>query len=242
MIIDINTRIGRHPIHEFEQSPEKLIEIMDEHGISRSFLLPFATMKIKENNEKIAKAVEEYSDHFTGFACINPLAENAIKEVEHAVSIGLKGVMLDPEFHKFMSRGLSNVEKLMVPCMDHSLPVLFNTENIRYARPEPYYKGMNQLAFKFPDVRMVVNKNWPRLAELLRWHHNLIVYTGGHHGVPGVVPIVEELGPTRICLGSESPVNHPALTIRDINVKKIAPEYRELILGKNAERLFKDLL
>jgi len=210
VIIDIHTRIGQHPLHEFKQTPEELLAIMDEHGIDKSFLLPFPTIvKVKENNDMIAKAVKEHPDRFIGLAGIDPSAEDVLEEV--------------PERAK------------------HRLPVLFNTENIRYAPYEPYYKGLDQLAFKFPDVRLIVNKRWPRLAELMRIHRNIIVYTAGHHNVPGIIPFIEELGPTRMCLGSESPVNHPALIIRDIKTKKIAPVYRELILGKNAERLFKDL-
>ena len=39
---------------------------------------------------------------------------------------------MDPEFHRVVGRDASNprVEELMVPCMDHGLPVLFNTQNI----------------------------------------------------------------------------------------------------------------
>mgnify|MGYP002725646935 CR=1 FL=1 len=217
------------------------MELMDEHGIDMSFLLPFPTMKTRENNDMIAEAVKEHPDRFIGFACIDPTAKDARDELKRSVSLGLKGIMLDPEYHKFFGRNMSTVEVLMVLCMEHGLPVLFNTENIVSRGGEQYYKSLDQLAFKFPDIRMIVHLRWPRIGELMRSHQNIILYTGGHHNTPGPIPRIEEVGPTRICLGTESPVNHPALTIRDIRAKKIDPVFRELILGKNAERLFKDL-
>jgi predicted TIM-barrel fold metal-dependent hydrolase len=149
--------------------------------------------------------------------------------------------MLDPEYHKFFRVNMSRVEVLMVSCMEHDLPVLFNTENIVSRGSDSYFKALDQLAFKFPDIRMIVHLRWPRIGELMRAHRNIILYTSGHHNTPGPIPHIAEVGPARICLGTESPVNHPALTIRDIRAKKIDPVFRELILGKNAERLFKDL-
>ena len=242
MIIDILTRIGHHPLHEFSQSPEELLAIMDEHGIDKSFLMPFPSMTVKQNNDMIAEAVKKHPDRFIGFMCIDPGMEGALEEVERCVAMGLKGVMVDPEFHRAFGRDMSGLETLMVPCMDHNLPVLFNTENVYYSANQMFYKGLDKLAFKFPDVRLVVHFRCPRVDELLRAHRNIILYTGGHHNTPGPIPFIEECGPTRLCLASESPVVHPALTVRDIRAKKIAPVYRELILGKNAERFFKDLL
>ena len=242
MIIDILTRVGHHPLHEFSQSPEELLAIMDEHGIDKSFLMPFPSMKVKQNNDLIAETVKEHSNRFVGFMCIDPNMVDALKEIERCVAMGLKGVMIDPEFHRAFGRDVSHLEMLMVPCMNHNLPVLFNTENIHYSGNPTFFRGLDRLAFKFPDVRLVVHFRWPRVEELLRAHRNIILYTGGHHNTPGPIPFIEEAGPTRLCLGSESPVIHPALTVRDIQAKKIYPVYRELILGKNAERLFKDLL
>ena len=242
MIVDIHARIGQHPLHEFKQEPGELIDIMDKYGIDKSFLLPFPTMDIKKNNDLIAKAVETYRDRLIGFAGFNPTTDDAADEIERAVKIGLKGIMFDPEFHKQSFRNISKVELLMVTCHEHNLPVLINTENIAIlTRQKLYHSMLDRLAFKFPEIRFVVSFRWPRIEELMRNHKNIILYTGGHHNTPGIIPMLEEIGPMRICMGTESPVNHPALTIKDLRVKKIEEKYRDLILGNNAERIFKDL-
>ena len=242
VIVDIFVRIGHHPLHEFRQTPEELIAVMDKHGINKTFVHPFPTMKISENNDLVAKVAAQHPDKLTGFMGVNPSADNSLEEVERAVSLGLKGIMVDVEFHPVFGRNLSKLETLMVPCMDYGLPVLLNTENIHIlTRPDPYFNGLDQLAFKFPDVRLIVNQYWPRIGALMREHGNIILYTGGHHNTPGTIPRLNEVGPTRICLGTESPVNHPALFIKDLRLKKIPDVYRKMILGKNAERLFSDL-
>ena len=84
MIIDIHTRIGRHPIHGFKQEPETLLKIMEENDIAKSFLLPFPIMKIKENNDLIVKAVKENPDRLVGFAGIDPSDDDAQDELDRA--------------------------------------------------------------------------------------------------------------------------------------------------------------
>jgi predicted TIM-barrel fold metal-dependent hydrolase len=243
MIIDIHARIGRHPIHEFKQNTDQLLKIMKENNISKTFLLPFPTMKIKENNDLIVNAVKKNPDKLVGFAGVDPSEDDAEKELERVAELGLKGLMLDPEFHKTSFRMINTVEELMVTCLEYNWPVLINTENIStLTRQKPYYQALDDLAFKFPKIRFIVSFRWPRIDELIRIHQNIYLYTGGHHNVPGILPTLKEIGPLRICLGTESPVNHPALTILDLRSKKMPTKYRELILGKNAERIFGDLL
>jgi predicted TIM-barrel fold metal-dependent hydrolase len=200
-------------------------------------------MKIKENNNLIAAALKTNPDRFIGFAGINPVAEDAQEELDRVQDLGFKGLMIDPEFHKSSFRSLSKVEELMVSCVYNKMPVLFNTDNIStQTRWKPFYVSLDTLAFKFPSVRFIVSFRWPRVDELMRTHENIYLYTGGHHNTPGIIPILKQVGPLRICMGTESPVNHPGLTIMDLRYKKIPELYRELIMGKNAKRIFKDLI
>ena len=245
MIVDIHAHMGHHPLQDFKQEPEDILAVMEKYEISRSFILPFPSMKIKTVNDSVAAFVKEHPGRLTGFAVIDPAADDALEEVERIASLGLKGVMLDPEFHGIFRRQ-EKVEELMVPCMDNRLPILFNTLNIEVGEGsrmgrEPYYNGLNSLAFKFPDIRFVVSPFWPRIKDLMRQYPNIFIDSGGRNGISGAVRLASEVGPTRICFGSESPQNHPALGIKAIRTMKMAPIYRELLLGKNAKRIFRDL-
>jgi predicted TIM-barrel fold metal-dependent hydrolase len=245
MIIDIHAHIGHHPIQDFKQDGKEILDAMEKYGISRSFILPFPTMKISKINDSVAAFVNEHNNVLTGFAVIDPAADDALDEVKRIAGLGLKGVMLDPEFHGIFRRQ-EKVEELMIPCMDLNLPVLFNTLNIEVGEGfrmgrEPYYNGLNSLAFKFPDIRFVVSPFWPRIKDLMRQYTNIIVDSGGRNGISGAVRLASEVDPTRICFGSESPQNHPALGVKAIRTMKLSPVYRELLLGKNAKRIFGDL-
>ena len=245
MIIDIHAHLGHHPLQDFKQTPEDILGDMETFGISRSFILPFPSMKIKTVNDAVAAFVKEQPDRLTGFGVIDPSADDALEEVGRIASIGLRGVMLDPEFHGVFRR-LAKVEELMVPCMDNGLPVLFNTLNIEVGEGarmgrEPYYLGLNSLAFKFPDVRFLVSPYWPRIKELMRQYPNVFIDSGGRNGISGAVRLAAEMGPTRVCFGSESPQNHSGLGVQAIRTMKMSPVYRELLLGKNAARIFRDL-
>ena len=245
MIVDIHAHIGHHPLMDFKQTPEKILSDMEKYGIDVSFVMPFPSMKIKAVNDRIAAVVKEHPDRLIGFGCVDPNADDALEEVERIVSLGLKGVMLDPEFHRVFGMN-PKTDELMVPCMDNNLPVLFNNPNSETGESESmgretYYNGLNQLAYKFPEVRLVVNTFWPRIRELMRVHRNIVIDTGGRNGITSGVGLVKDLGPTRICFGSESPQNHPGLGVKEISTLKLAPVYRELLLGKNAKRIFRDL-
>jgi predicted TIM-barrel fold metal-dependent hydrolase len=245
MIVDIHAHIGHHPIMDFKQRPEEVLDIMDKFCIETTFMMPYPSMKINKINDHVAEAVKTNADRLIGFACIDPSADDVLEEVERIAGLGLKGIMLDPEFHHVFW-GNARTEELMVPCMDYGLPVLFNTPNIEVGESESmgrdiYFKGLNSLALKFPQVRFLVSPFWPRIKELLREHKNIIIDTGGRNGVSGAFRLAREIGPTLICFGSESPQNHPALGIKEIRTRKLASVFKDLILGKNAKRIFRDL-
>jgi predicted TIM-barrel fold metal-dependent hydrolase len=246
MIVDIHTHIGHHPLMDFKQEPEEILRDMEKYGIDVSIVMPFPSMKVQEVNDQISAVVQDHPDKLIGFGCINPTVDDARDEIARIVSMGLKGVMLDPEFHHIFGRGRSKLEELMVPCMENKLPVLFNNPNSETGESESmgretFYNGLNQLAYKFPEVRLVVNTFWPRIKELVKVHRNIIIDTGGRNGITSGVGLVKDIGLTRICFGSESPQNHPGLGVKEIRTITLAPVYRELLLGKNAKRLFADL-
>ena len=253
MIVDIHAHIGHHPLMDFKQTTEEVINVMEKYGIDISFVMPFPSMKNQTVNDAIAEAIKEHQGRLIGFANIDPGADDAAEEIERIVSIGLKGGMMDPEFHRVVGRDAPNpkVEELMVPCMDHNLPVLLNTPNIETSDhasyivggiSEPYFKSLDQLALKFPDVRLIVNPHWHRIRELMREHPNIYVDTGGRNGLGSGVRIAQDTAPTRVCFGSESPQNHPGLGIKNIRTLKVPQVYKDLVLGRNAERIFGDLL
>jgi predicted TIM-barrel fold metal-dependent hydrolase len=254
MIVDIHAHIGHHPIHEFDQEPEELLAVMDKYEIERTFVFPFPSMKMKKVNDSVAEAVKHHPNRFIGFACIDPSSEDAVKEVSRAVDVGLKGIMLDPEFHNVFGRRplyTPQIDDILARCVEHGLPVLFNTPNIEVGESasymfggtfECYYRGLKNLVPRFPEVRFIVNSIWPMVTELMNEYPNIIIDTGGQNGISQALHLrIQDVGPMRICFGSESPQNHQAIGMKYIKYMTMKPLFREMVLGRNAERIFKDL-
>lgn len=129
MIVDIHAHIGHHPLMDFKQEIDEVLEVMDKFGLDKTFIHPFPSMKPSKVNEMVAKAVKKDPERLVGFACINPSDDVCLTEIKKSVELELKGVMMDLEFHRVI-RNFSKVEELMVLCMEHKLPVLLNTPNI----------------------------------------------------------------------------------------------------------------
>ena len=94
---------------------------------------------------------------------------------------------------------------------------------------------------RFPEVRTMVDLFWPGIIELCQKHPNLYVDSAGA-SAGRVSSLVAELGATRLLYGSSSPRYHTGNHKQTIEWSKITPYQRKLVLGGNAERIFKDLL
>ena len=53
MIIDVHAHLGHHSLQDFKQGPEEILGDMETYGITRSFVLPFPSMKIKTVNDSV---------------------------------------------------------------------------------------------------------------------------------------------------------------------------------------------
>ena len=71
-------------------------------GISRFVLLPVATKpdQVSHINDFIADEVSAHNE-FYGFGTLHPDCENILKETEHIISLGLKGIKLHPDTQQF---------------------------------------------------------------------------------------------------------------------------------------------
>ena len=91
MIVDVHAHIGHHPLMDFKQTPEEVLDAMDRFGIDVTFVMPFPSMKTKAVNDAIAETVKKNPGRLVGFACIDIMADDAPEEIERIVGLGLKG-------------------------------------------------------------------------------------------------------------------------------------------------------
>ena len=251
MIIDIHAQLGRHPLFEFEQTLDEVLLNMERYGIDRTFLHPVPRMRFQEANDTVAKAVEQHPDKFVGFFNVNPMDPKALEEFDRASSLGLKGLMLDLEFHYSMENPMPPGDRYLPPILEiaeeSNLPVLISSPNIRVGSLTSEHealqlrRGLDELMGRFPGVRMMVDWFWPGITELCKGHPNLYVDTAGA-GAGRIMQLASRLGATRQLFGSNSPRYYPGNHMKTIKWARLNLGQKELILGGNAERIFKDLL
>jgi predicted TIM-barrel fold metal-dependent hydrolase len=233
----------------FEQTLDEIISEMQEYNIDKTFLSYAPKMRFKEANDEVAEAVKKYSDKLIGFFNINPNDPEALPEIDRAISLGLKGLMLDPEFHFLMQRPLTPGNPFMPPIFEKAselgFPILICIPNIRVGHEHNnailMHRALDELMSRFPDVRTMVDLFWPGIVELCKKHPNLHVDSAGA-SAGRISDLVAELSATRLLFGSNSPRYHTGNHKQTIEWSKITPYQRKLILGGNAERIFKDLL
>ena len=249
MIIDVHSQLGKHPLFMFEQTLDDILTEMTQYGIDKTFLSSAPKMRFKEANNRVAEAVKKHPDKLVGFFNLNPNDPEALPEIDRALDMGFKGLMLDPEFHFSMQRPITPGNRLLPPifekAVEHRFPILICIPNIRVGHGSDnalqMYKGLDELMSRFPEVRTMVDLFWPGIVELCRKHPNLYVDSAGA-SAGRISDLVAELGATRLLFGSSSPRYHTGNHKQTIEWSKITPYQRKLILGGNVERVLKDLL
>ncbi len=249
MIIDVHSQLGKHPLFMFEQTIEDVLSEMKQYEIDKTFLSSAPKIRFKEANDRVIKVVKKHPDKLIGFFNLNPNDPEALPEIDRALKMGFKGLMLDPEFHFSMERPLTPGNRLLPPifekAVEHNFPVLICIPNIRVGHSHDnalqLHKGLDELMSRFPEVRTMVDLFWPGIIELCKQHSNLLVDTAGA-SAGRISSLVAELGATRILFGSSSPRYHTGNHKLTVEWSKITPYQRKLILGGNAERIFKDIL
>jgi|Deesub1362B_J571_1020462.scaffolds.fasta_scaffold00074_20 hypothetical protein len=119
-----------HPAFDMKQKPidaaQKLLEWMDNEGISISVVLPVAPYI---SNDYIAELVNSEPKRLIGFASVVPNpADKAIEELECAINdLNLKGLKLHPDMQGFCLRHphvwkvLKVAGKLKIPVLIHAM-------------------------------------------------------------------------------------------------------------------------
>jgi len=141
---------------------------MDVAGIEKAVLLPIACGRARKDpvgsNEQVAELCG-MSDRFIGFASVDPMAPNAPKELESAVTgLGLKGLKLDAALQDFDLND-SAVFEVYEAAASLRIPVLIHT-GMSWAPETPLERGQPLLLEKairrFSGLRFVLaHWGWP---------------------------------------------------------------------------------
>ncbi len=214
-------------------------------GIDRYIVQSVATTpkQVKSINEFIANSVLEHPDILTGLGTLHPDSDDISGDIEHLIELGLKGVKLHPDIQRFKIDDYRCL-KIYEKCEEKSLPILMHTGDDRYDfsntnRLIPIldiYTGLTVIGAHFGGYSL-----WEKATEVLAGRPNIFVDCSS--SLPFLkketaVELIRKYGADRVLFGSDYPLWSPAKELESFMSLDLTDTERELILHKNAEKLF----
>ncbi|MBI3043374.1 MAG: amidohydrolase [Betaproteobacteria bacterium] len=234
-----------------ERSIDLLIQEMDQAQVTLG-VAPgrtggvFGTM----SNDDLTQLIKNYPGRFAGFAGIDPVnRKRAIQEIDRAMQIGLKGVVLEPGLsHAPMHIDDARVYPLYAHCEDRGIPVLLMAggnagPDCSYSSPE----HIDRVARDFPDLVLISGHgNWPWVGEIIHVcyrrpnvHLSPDTYMFGMPGARDYVDAVNGFLSNRFLFGTAYPFVSLKSAVDRFLQLGIKEEFLDDVLYANAARILR---
>jgi predicted TIM-barrel fold metal-dependent hydrolase len=239
---------------------DKLKNIMKECKIDKAVsFAPFSewvSAKIGDPNDWLAKELPSYPE-IIGFACINPLSENSIEQLEKAWRQNLLGVKLHPPIQKFRLNDKS-VFRFYNKAQELGMILDFHLGVHGWRLLEYHPLLLDDVAYNFPRLKIIVEhvggRNFYNEAVALMLNNENVyagissvlneeIHKAWYIGEDKVEELCRLIGEDRLIYGTDFPYNDSEYIKKDI--KKIlelnlTATAKEKILGENLARILKE--
>jgi len=225
---------------------EELVRVHKEAGIDFALVQSAATVphQVESINAFIAAEVNKYPEHFVGFGTLHPDSENTEKELEHLISLGLRGVKIHNDFIR-VAVDDPRMEKIYRLCASAHLPILLHTGDDRYDFTNP--NRMEKVLKSNPDLAVIGAhfggySVWDEACARLAKYENFMVDCSSSTAY--ITPekgreLVHRYGAERVMFGSDFPYNLPADELKRTVALELDDRELALVLGENARRFLK---
>lgn len=242
-----STNIGRfYGLNmEFDGSVNTLMKLYKRVGVNGCLVQSVATVpaQVEHINDFIAQSVRDNPDMFVGFCSLHPeMEKKAIRaEIDRAMSMGLKGIKLHPDFQKFKIDDKSVYS--IYEAAEGRLPILFHTGDKRFDYSSP--KQLANALKDFPKL-VVIGAHfggWSQWGEGEKYlADNPNVYVDTSSSLYAVSPeqareYIFAFTPDRVMFGTDYPMWNVENEIKNIEKLKLSESDREKIMYKTAYKL-----
>lgn len=229
----------------FDGSVKSLIELIDKNKVDKCLVHSVATTpaQVESINNFIARSVAEHPDRFVGFCSLHPsLTKKEIQaEIDRAISLGLKGIKLHPDFQEFY---IDDSEAYNIyEAAEGRLPILFHTGDFRYEWSSP--RRLANVIKDFPKLVAIGAhfggwSEWDNGEKYLADCPNVYVDTSS--SLYGVTPAkareyINAFGADRVMFGTDYPMWSVEDELKRMAQIDLTDDEREKIMYKNACRL-----
>jgi len=240
-VAGIGSFYGSLEMH-MDGTSQTLIKQGEAAGIGRFLVQSVATVpeQVISINNFISEQVKQYPGKFIGFAAMHPDFSDIEEELERAVSLGLKGIKLHPDFQRFNID--SDKAMRIYKAAEGRLPLLIHMGDTRteFSKPEKLAKILE----RFPGLDVIAAhfggwSEWDSAADILSgsrlWtdcSSSLYAMTPEHAG-----RLIDAYGADRVLFGTDYPMWTAAEELERFCRIPISEEEREMILNGNVEKL-----
>ena len=222
-----------------------LIEQGEKVGIDRFVVQSVATTprQVSSINNFIAAEVSANPEKLIGLGTLHPESEDIAADVEHLVSLGLKGVKLHPDIQAFKIDDYRCL-KIYELCEKKGLVLLLHTGDNRYDYSNPNrllpvletYKNLKFIGAHFGGYSI-----WEDACKAYRGIPNF--YVDCSSSMPWlskatIIRIIRSYGADRVLFGTDYPMWNPKSEIETILSLGLDEQEIMSILYINAKKLF----
>ena len=214
-----------------------LYELGARLGIDHYVVFSVATTprQTRSINEFIAQAVADSRGMMTGLGTVHPDSENLEADIDHIVELDLRGVKLHADIQAIAADD-PRCMRIYELCGKKGLPMLLHTGDFRfdYSNPERIARVLEA----FPNLTVLGAhlggwSVWEDAKRLLPRYSTLMFLDR-----ETALEQLDKMGAHRFLFGTDFPMWPMEKELESFARLDLTEEERELILHKNAERLF----
>jgi len=242
-IIDIHAHMDiLEPLNWFD-TPDKLINLMDEANIEAAAVMPYLNYPGPDKNsiDKLVESASKYSERLLCFPRLDPwYGERTLEALENAnEKYDIRGVKLHPAHYTLHPYGELTVN-LVKKAGDLNLPVLFHCGDEMMCLP----LQIGELAKQCPQTTIILahlggyfhNQD---VLTVAKKYKNIYIDTSEIPYVKYIEEFVKELGADRVIFGTDAPCCDPIVEIEKVKLADLTQRQFKKVFYENAKEILK---
>ncbi len=222
-----------------------MVRVEREAGVTHCIVFSVATKvaQVESINNFIANEVEKSNGFMTGLGTLHPDSPDMAADVEHLLSLGLKGVKLHPDIQGFKIDDYRCL-KIYELCEKHGIPVLLHTGDNRYDFSNP--NRVKPILETYTELTVIGAhlggwSIWDKAVETLGCYKNF--YVDCSSSLYAISPekateVIRAYGAQRTMFATDYPMWSPKTELERFYALGLTKEEQEQILYKTASKLF----
>lgn len=231
----------------FDGSVKTLMELYTKAGVDKCLVQSVATTpaQVQSINNFIAESVNAHPDMLVGFCALHPLMEKKEieTEIDRAISLGLKGIKLHPDFQQFKIDERKAYD--IYEAAEGRLPILFHTGDFRYDYSSP--KRLADALKDFPKLIAIAAhfggwSVWDEGKRYLADNPNVYVDTSSSLytlSPENALEHIRAFTPDRVMFGTDYPMWNIEDELKYMDKLELTDGEREKVMYKTACKLLK---